>query len=468
MKSFRIDDNEAVSPDRVAICALDASKRKRTRKDVQKRLRHLEDTITAVQAIVEQGAYSPRHHEAVVINQNGPHKERTIIKPDYFPEQIIHHIAVNALQPCIMYGMSDFVLGSIPGRGAHYGKRYIEKWLRHDERNTRIIGKLDIRHFYQSIDHDVLKGWLHEKIRPGKIRDLCDLIIDGVKEGIPLGFYTSQWFSNFLLQPLDHLIMEKLHVSYACRYVDDITLFGGNKKVIHAAMEEIDRYLWENFHLQVKHTWQVFRMEYTVTEYAIECQKLADLYALDKVLPVAHRLKMHHGRRKIFVRASSKGEAVLDEYLGKYGATAETVRMTHGRPLDFMGFEFHRDRTILRKSIMIRATRKASRLGGTPRINWAEAAGMLSYMGWIDHTDTYAMYVERVKPYIDIKRLKRIVSNHQRRLNNGIQNRPGLPAGEAAGAGSDLQPGQGLPAPQRGADHRDRPHDRQGDPALAI
>lgn len=105
--------------------------------------------------------------------------------------------------------------------------------------------------------------------------------------------------------------------------------------------------------------------------------------------------------------------------------------MTHGRPLDFMGFEFHRDRTVLRKSIMIRATRKASRLGNARRINWAEAAGMLSYMGWIDHTDTYAMYLERVKPYVDIKRLKKIVSNHQRRLNNGIdlQNRAGLPAG---------------------------------------
>ena len=448
MKSFRIDDTEATAPDRVQTCAMDASKRKRNRKDVQRRLNHMEDTIAAIQAIVEEGSYSPRHHEAVVINQSGPHKERTIIKPDYFPEQIIHHVAVKALQPCIMYGMGDFVLGSTPGRGAHYGKRYIEKWLRHDERNTRIIGKLDIRHFYQNIDHDVLKNWLHEKIRPGKIRDLCDLIIDGVEEGIPLGFYTSQWFSNFLLQPLDHLIMEELHVSHWCRYVDDITIFGGNKKVIHAAMAEIDRYLWENFRLQVKDNWQVFRMEYTVTEYAIECEKLADLYALAEVLPAKYRLKMHQGRRKIFIKANAKSETTMDELLEKYGATAETVRMTHGRPLDFMGFEFHRDRTVLRKSIMISATRKAARIGAAHRINWVEAAGMLSYMGWIDHTNTYAMYLEWVKPYVNIKRLKKIISNHQRRLNNGIdlQNRQGLPADAPGGARSHVEPGQGVSA----------------------
>ena len=239
----------------------------------------MEETIATLQVVIEERNYNPRHHEAIVINENGPHKERQIIKPDYFPEQIMHHVAVQALHPCIMHGMGAFVLGSIPGRGAHYGKRYVEKWLRHDEKNTR-------------------------------------------------------------------------------------------------------------------------------------------------------------------------NEAVMDEYLEKYGAKAETVRMTHGRALDFMGFEFHRDRTVLRKSIMISATRKAARIGAAHRINWVEAAGMLSYMGWIDHTNTYAMYLEWVKPYVNIKRLKKIISNHQRRLNNGIdlQNRQGLPADAPGGARSHVEPGQGVSA----------------------
>lgn len=54
MKSFRIDDTEATAPDRVQTCAMDASKRKRSRKDVQRRLNHMEDTIAAIQAIVEE------------------------------------------------------------------------------------------------------------------------------------------------------------------------------------------------------------------------------------------------------------------------------------------------------------------------------------------------------------------------------------------------------------------------------
>ena len=123
----------------------------------------------------------------------------------------------------------------------------------------------------------------------------------------------------------------------------------------------------------------------------------------------------------------------MEPLLEQFGATAQTVRMTHGRPLDFMGFEFHRNRTILRKSIMISTTRKASKIGKALRINWRDAAGMLSYMGWIEHTDTYLMYLRWVKPYIDTKRLKNIVSNHQRRLNHefDIQDRQRIPAGAA-------------------------------------
>lgn len=149
------------------------------------------------------------------------------------------------------------------------------------------------------------------------------------------------------------------------RYMDDIVIFGASKKTIHAAMDAIDRFLWDNFRLQVKKNWQVFRMEYTVTEYAIRCRKLSDLYALAEALGVKYRIKMHHGRRMIFLRATARNEAAMVPLLEQFGATARTVRMTHGRPLDFMGFEFHRNRTILRKS-----TGSANSLAGSSGSAW--------------------------------------------------------------------------------------------------
>lgn len=92
-----------------------------------------------------------------------------------------------------------------------------------------------------------------------------------------------------------------------------------------------------------------------------------------------------------------------------------------GRPLDFMRFKFYKDKTILRRSIMLRATRKARRIGKKPNVNWRDASSMLSYMGWVTHTDTYCMYLLWIKPYINVKQMKKIVSKHQKKVNRREQ-----------------------------------------------
>lgn len=414
MKSFRIDDSFALSDERIAEAIRKASKRKRTRRDVQRVLDNLELSIEELQRMINTNRFNPRKHKPVIINEHGPHKAREIVKPDYWPEQVTHHVVVQALKDPIMHGMSDFVMGSIPGRGGHLGKKYIEKWLREDPEHTRIIGKFDIKHFFQSIDHDVLRAWLRKKIRPSVTLDLCDVIIDALDMGLALGFYTSQWFGNFLLQPLDHMVQSLPGVYHYMRYMDDGAIFGSNKKMIHKAMQEIDLYLWREFGLTMKKDWTVFRFEYTKVEAAVTCGSLCDLYRLNADLKIRHRLVNYHGRKVIFLK--ERDAKRLD--LSAYHAHIQYVKTIHGRPLDYMGFEFHRDRTVMRESIMLTASRKAAAIGGCVKINWIQASAMLSYMGWITHTDTYGFYENYIKPLVNVRALKRIVSKHQRRLNN--------------------------------------------------
>ena len=64
--------------------------------------------------------------------------------------------------------------------------------------------KIDVRHFFESIPHDRLKAKLRRVIADEKTLRLLDIIIDAVPEGLPLGYYTSQWLANFYLQDLDH------------------------------------------------------------------------------------------------------------------------------------------------------------------------------------------------------------------------------------------------------------------------
>ena len=250
--------------------------------------------------------------------------------------------------------MYQYSCGSIPKRGAHYGQKRIKKWLSSDIKNTKYVFKMDIKHFYESVDKEVLKAMLKRKIKDWQALKLIYTVIDGCEKGLPLGNYTSQWFANFMLTELDHYIKEQLHAKYYMRYMDDIVIFGGNKKELHKMHRAIEQFLRDKLHLRIKENWQVFRLEY-------------------------------------------KGR---------------------GRPLDFMGWQFYREKTILRKSIYVRIMRKARRVGKHTTIKGAQ--GMISYMGYIQHTDTYGSYRENIRPYVNIGKLKKFVAKQERRKRNAV------------------------------------------------
>ena len=86
----------------------------------------------------------------------------------------------------------------------------------------------------------------------------------------------------------------------------------------------------------------------------------------------------------------------------------------YGRFLDFMGFRFYRDKTTLRKSIMLRATRKAKRISKKKRVTVHDLKQFTSYLGWIDCTNTYGMYQKWIKPYLNIQDCKRRISRYDR------------------------------------------------------
>lgn len=435
MKSFRIPINELLTDERVRNAFMKASKGKRGRADVAAVLSNLEEHIKILQETLWNGEFVPPIHEEVVINERNYMKERTIRKPSYKYEQVVHHIAVDAVKESIEHGMYDFVLGSVPGRGPHLGKKYIERWIRKDVANTKYVFKMDIHHFFQSVDHTILKAWLRKKFRDQYLLDLLYLIIDACDMGLALGFYTSQWFANFLLQPLDHYIKEKLRVKYMTRYMDDVVCFGANKKELHKVAFAIREYLRDELNLTMKANWQIFRFEYEVEEMVVICDSIKNLYQLRDALireRIKCRIKMDKGKRKLFIRKASlrKKEDAFNWYVRRFHATVKERISTYGRPLDYMGFEFHRNRTIMRKGIMIRAVRKARRIFKSDKICWKLASSFLASMGWFDHTDTYTVYLERVKPLVSVKSMKKLVSKNQRRVNreNRMGNSGGLPA----------------------------------------
>ena len=302
--------------------------------------------------------YHSAPHKAITIYDGIRRKQRNIIVPTV-REQIVHHMIVNVMKPIFMKGMSEACCGSVPGRGAHYGKRMIEKWIRKDPKGVKYCLKMDISKYFESVPRKILKEKCARVIHDDRFLQVLYAVIDmdDSESGIPIGFYTSQWFANWFLNELDHYIKEELHAPHYARYVDDMVIFGPSKRKLHTMRRDIGNFLNSWLGIEMKMNYQVFRFS----------------------------------------------------FIGRDGK--ET-----GRDLDFMGFRFMRNRTIIRKSIFIRMTRKARRLAKKAAKTIYECRQMLSYLGWIDHTDTYGAYLKHIKPFISFRYLKQRISRWQKQM----------------------------------------------------
>lgn len=186
-------------------------------------------------------------------------KEREIFKLPYYPDRIVHHAIMNIMEPI---WVSAFVKGTysyIRKRGIHKALKDVKFALK-DEVNTQYCLKLDIRKFYPSIDHDILKIIVRKKIKDKRLLNLLDEIIESA-QGVPIGNYLSQFFANLYLTYLDHWIKEQKKVRYYFRYSDDIVILGRDKQELRNLLYDIQNYLNNKLKLSFKDNWQIFKVD---------------------------------------------------------------------------------------------------------------------------------------------------------------------------------------------------------------
>jgi hypothetical protein len=88
---------------------------------------------------------------------------------------------------------------------------------------------MDIKKFYPSITHSILKDIIRKKIKDKKLLFLLDEIIDST-DGVPIGNYLSQFFANLYLAYFDHWVKEELKAKYYYRYADDLVILSDSKE----------------------------------------------------------------------------------------------------------------------------------------------------------------------------------------------------------------------------------------------
>ena len=172
--------------------------------------------------------YKTKKHIPKTINDGISAKKREIIVPSV-EEHLVQHCVMKILKPIFSKGMYEHSYASVPQRGCHKGMEVVKKWIYSDQENTKYCLKLDIKKYFNNISQEVLIKKLTKKIHDKQFLDLLIKIIKTTEKGLPLGFYTSQWFANFYLQDFDHYVKQQLKIKYYIRYMDDMVLFDIDK-----------------------------------------------------------------------------------------------------------------------------------------------------------------------------------------------------------------------------------------------
>lgn len=185
-------------------------------------------------------------------------KTRRISK-SAFRDRVIHHAVCNVIEPLFE---KSFIHDSYANR---FGKGTLKAIERFDEFKRRVsrnntmrcfVLKADVKHYFETVRHDILLSLLKRKITDEKVLWLIKEILDNHDSschgrGMPLGNLTSQFFANVYLNELDQFVKHDLEVKYYIRYVDDFVIFSRSSKDLENYKLMIDDFLHQRLDLEL-------------------------------------------------------------------------------------------------------------------------------------------------------------------------------------------------------------------------
>lgn len=184
-------------------------------------------------------------------------KER-IITAAPFEDRIVHHAIINVMEDLFEKKFIFHTYACRKQKGTHAALKHAQKFCR----NGIFFLKLDVRKYFDSIDHKILKQQLLRLTNESKVQTLFGLIIDSytsdiakeknLKTGLPIGNLTSQYFANLYLSGLDHFVLERLKPYGYIRYMDDMLIFSKSLKQFTLIFKEIEKYISSNLNLSLK------------------------------------------------------------------------------------------------------------------------------------------------------------------------------------------------------------------------
>ncbi|MCC6647514.1 MAG: RNA-directed DNA polymerase [Polyangiaceae bacterium] len=225
-----------------------AARGKRRRASVARALLERERVVLDLHRALLSGTWRPSAPSHHVI-----HDPKTrLITAAPFVDRVVHQACCAALGPALDGHLVSTSFACRVGRGTHAAVALVRRWA---AAHAWVL-HLDVRRFFPSIDHGILRSQLERHVRCARTLAVCERILEagagqreapgfwfpgddlftphGRRVGLPIGNLTSQHFANRYLSPVDHLAKDRLRVRRYLRYMDDMLLFGDDPAHLRA------------------------------------------------------------------------------------------------------------------------------------------------------------------------------------------------------------------------------------------
>jgi len=235
-----------------AWCEFLRGKQKRT--DVIMYQAQLIDNVYALQQDLIHKRYVHGGYKQFNISDPKPR----IIHKATVQDRLLHHLLYQELY---RYFDSHFIYDSYSCRhnkGTHralYRFRKLARKVSNNHTKSCWVLKCDVRKFFASIDHEILKSILTHHIHDADLVWLLGSVIDSFHTkgtpgaGLPLGNLTSQLFVNVYMNEFDHFMTRQMKVRHYIRYADDFVVLSRDRAWLLQLIPSIVRFLHDQLRL---------------------------------------------------------------------------------------------------------------------------------------------------------------------------------------------------------------------------
>ena len=225
-----------------------AAKGKRGKTDCLAFGERLDENLAALRAELLAGDVPVGNYHYFTVHDP---KERLICAAS-FRERVLHHALMNLCEPVLERAAVFDSYACRKGKGRLLAVERAQGYAR----THGWFLKMDIRKYFDSIDHETLRALLGRKFKDPMLLGLVDRILASYQttpgRGLPIGNLTSQHFANFYLAPLDRFLKEELRRGAYVRYMDDFVVWGESGRELRGVWERVRSFLTAELKLELK------------------------------------------------------------------------------------------------------------------------------------------------------------------------------------------------------------------------